>query len=165
MNKGRSVKPIYHKFALTSLHVKHFLPALFIGLFISACTKESPPITGGTPPPPPVENPYAGDYYGLFYEHVAGVDSNGVYKSDTSYSYTVTVLSAGADKITIHGQTDLESIVVDSSGYFEFNDYNRNIEGHFVNDSLYIFSDAISGTYSPPQWYNNTQLSFNGKKQ
>jgi hypothetical protein len=62
-------------------------------------------------------------------------------------------------------QTEVEAIDVDSTGHFELNDYNRNIEGQFIKDSLYIFSDAISGTYSPPQWYNNTQMSFNGKKQ
>ena len=145
--------------------MKQLLLLLSLAFFFSACSKEPSPITGGNPGPIPAENGYAGAYYGLFYMHVAGVDSNGVYKYDTSYSYTVTVLDAGANKITIHGQTEVEAIDVDSTGHFELNDYNRNIEGQFIKDSLYIFSDAISGTYSPPQWYNNTQMSFNGKKQ
>ena len=138
---------------------------LLPALLLASCKKETAPPYVTPPPPPPVSgNEYAGDYDGIFYQHVAGVDSNGVYKSDTTYSYTVTIIDAGPDMITIHGETDITAIPVDSFGHFEFNDFNRNIEGDFVGDSLHIFSDATGGSYEPPQWYSNTQLKFDGEK-
>ena len=138
------------------------LPFCFVVLMV-ACKKD--PIKPGTTSiDTTVVSPYPGTYDGLVNIHVAGVDSNGVYKSDTSYAYSVTVEYAGENKITIHGQTTLESIPVDDTGHFEFHDFNRNIEGDFKEDSLYIFSDAISGTYNFPQFYVNEQMSFAGEK-
>jgi len=144
--------------------MKNLLLPFCLILSLAACNKDEDPFNG-VPNPTTAGITYAGVYVGLFNEHIAGVDSNGVYKIDTSYEYTVTVLDAGGDKITIHGETEVDAIEVNDSGYFEFHDFNRNIEGQFDGDSLHIFSDATAGTYEPPQFYSNTQLSFDGKKQ
>ena len=145
--------------------MKNLLLAACIIVLLSSCKKDDPPVISGNSTPPPAASKYGGEYFGIFYEHVAGVDSTGVFKHDTTYAYTVTIEDVGANQINIHGQTDINAIDVDSTGHFEFNDYNRNIEGNFIDDSLYIYSDAISGSYDPPQWYLNTQLSFKGEKQ
>ena len=144
--------------------MKNLLPALLIITLFSACKKDTmPPPGGSSHTVTPVD--YSGSYLGLFYKHVAGVDSNGVYKYDTTYAYTVTITQEGLNTIGIHGETEVASIEVNDTGYFELKAFNRNIEGHFDGDSLHIFSDAIGGSYDPPQWYSNTQMKFDGKKQ
>ncbi|MBA2422410.1 MAG: hypothetical protein H0V61_04220 [Chitinophagales bacterium] len=145
--------------------MKNLFVLTLLFAFTTACKKEVPvPIPSGNTSVSVVEG-YAGTYNGLVILDVSGVDSTGVYKYDTSYAYSVTVLDAGENKITIQGETAVESIEVNDSGHFEFQDYNRNIEGDFRNDSLYLFSGAISGSYEPPPFYQNTKMSFAGLKE
>lgn len=140
------------------------LPFLFFSLLLAfaSCKKDTPPIV--VPPPTPEDTiKYAGTYDGWVNKHSAGVNDIGVYKIDTAYAYSVTITDEGVGLISIHG-SDAPAIAVDSAGYFTFNEFNHNIEGNFKGDSLYLFTEAISGSYDPPQFYDNTQMTFAGKK-
>ncbi len=140
------------------------LAILFVGFLsmLAACEKNTPPVI--VPPPVPEDTvTYAGTYDGWVNKHSAGVNAIGVYKIDTAYAYSVTISDEGIGLISIHG-SDAPSIAVDSNGYFKFNEFNHNIEGNFIRDSLYLFTEAISGSYDPPQFYDNTQMNFAGKK-
>lgn len=129
---------------------------------LASCKKDTPP-TVIIPPPPEDTIKYAGTYEGWVEKHSAGVDSGGVYKVDTAYTYAITISDEGIGFINIHGG-DAPPIAVDSTGFFAFNEFNHNIEGNFKGDSLYLFTEAISGSYDPPQFYDNTQMNFAGKK-
>ncbi|MBA2407835.1 MAG: hypothetical protein H0V65_07575 [Chitinophagales bacterium] len=146
--------------------MRNLFALIFLFGFTTACKKDAPvPIPSSGNPATDSAAHYGGTYNGMVTLDVSGVDSTGVYKYDTSYAYSVIVIDAGENKITIHGETEIEAVEVNDTGYFEFNDYNRNIEGDFRNDSLYLFSGAISGSYEPPQFYSNTKMSFAGLKQ
>lgn len=114
----------------------------------------------------PVEDTakYEGTYVGWLHKHSAGVDSFGVYKTDTGYTYSIDISEKLIGFISIHGADNAKDIPVNDSGYFAFNEFNHNIEGNFKGDSLYLFTEAISGSFDPPQFYDNTQISFAGKK-
>lgn len=132
--------------------------------FIIACSKTELPTPYAIPQYD--TNKYGGVYVGQYYESDNGVDSNGVFKSDTSYSYSLTIQDAGTNKIIIvHGPIVLPTIEVDSTDHFSFVDYNRNITGYFSNDSLYVSSKSLNGSYNYPQWFVIQQLVFKGKKQ
>lgn len=140
---------------------------LFTGIFlvIAACNKNSnplPPITT----PPSYTNKYAGTYFGIYSESSNGVDSNGVFKNDTSYNLMLKLSDGGNYTFNINkGPLVISSIAVDSTGHFAIVDFNRNIYGHFINDSLYISSKALNGSYNYPQWFVIQELGFAGKKQ
>ena len=145
--------------------MKNLLFAFCLIFSLASCNDEIlPPGTDTEVPEDTSAASYSGEYAGLVSLSISAVDSTGVWKTDTSYAYTVKVEYAGTDKITIHGQTDLEAIPVDDEGHFEFHDYSRDIEGFFIDDSLYIYSDAISGSYDPPQFYTNEKMTFIGEK-
>ncbi|MEP7128423.1 MAG: hypothetical protein ABI729_06130, partial [Chitinophagales bacterium] len=78
-------------------------------------------------------------------------------------NYSVTITDETIGFIDIHG-SDAPPILVDSNGVFALNEFNHNIVGNFNGDSLYLFTEAISGSYDPPQFYDNTQMNFAGKK-
>lgn len=131
--------------------------------FLSACEKDTPP-PYVDPDPDPIDTiDFAGTYEGWVEKHSAGVDSFGVYKNDTAFFYSVKIVSEGFRLISIAG-SDSPPIPVDSNGFFAFNEFNHNIDGNFKGDSLYLFTEAISGSYEPPQFYDNTQMKFAGKK-
>lgn len=144
--------------------MKSQLPLFFFGILLglTSCKKEVPPIINNTTPPEDTLK-YAGIYDGWVEKHSAGVDADGVYKIDTAYVYTVTISDVGIGYISIHG-SEIPSIAIDPLGNFSLNEYNHNIEGHFNGDSLYLYTEAISGSYDPPQFYDNTQINFSGKK-
>ncbi len=143
-----------------------FLAASLL-LLAGACNKNSElaPVYNGHP----YVNAYAGTYNGLYEEQNNGVDSNGVFKHDTSYSYSLKIIDGGNYTITInHGPIFITAIPVDSNGNFYFQDYNHNINGYFTADSLIISSDALNGYYDPNfsgDWFVIQKLSFKGKKQ
>jgi hypothetical protein len=133
--------------------MKHILLCIAIAqlFFISACKKNGPePYT------------YVGTYFGVYTDESNGVDSNGVFKTDTSYTYEVVIEDGGNNAISLN--KTLPPIPVDSAGYFSFVEFNRTIEGHFVNDSLYLVSKTLNGSDVFPQWFVIQQLSFVGKK-
>jgi hypothetical protein len=138
-------------------------------LTFAGCNKNSDgpdPISN----PNPYTNSYAGTYNGLYSESNNGVDTTGVFKIDTSYTYSLKIEDAGNHYISIlHGPVTIPSIPVDSTGNFYFEDYNHNIYGYFTSDSLYITSDALNGyfdtiTYTT-SWFVIQKLSFAGKKE
>ena len=143
--------------------------AVSVLFFVAACNKKD---NGPLPVynPDPYVNKYAGTYDGAYTAENNGVDSNGVFKIDTTYAYTLKVLDAGEHKITIsHGPVNIYDIEVDSIGDFYFEDYNHNINGHFSTDSMFIYSDALNGYYDTigfsGSWFVIQKLSFKGKKQ
>ncbi len=147
------------------MKISYLITVACLAIIFFACNKNStgPLAVINTDP---YLNKYAGTYTGLFEEINNGVDSDGVFKNDTSYNYTLKIADGGSYSITIdHGPVVISSIPVDSLGNFSFVDYNRNIDGHFVNDSCYIYSKALNGTYTYPQWFVIQQLSFTGKKE
>ena|SRR5438105_4000451 len=132
--------------------------------FLIACNKSelAPPHTN----PYVITSKYAGTYSGQYFESDNGVDSNGVFKHDTTYTYLLKVEDAGNNNVIItHGPIILPTVHVDSVDHFSFVDYNHNIDGHFAGDSLYLYSKALNGTYNYPQWFVIQKLSFNGKRQ
>jgi len=136
-------------------------------IFMMACNKSNLPA-------PVISHNYntdkfAGVYSGLYYQSDNGVDSNGVFKSDTSYAYSLKVEDVGNNQIVIlHGPIVLPTITLDSSDHFSFADFNHNISGYFVHDSLYLSSDALNGAYDSlyfiGSWFVIQKLSFAGKR-
>jgi len=146
--------------------------AIIIGitlfLFIMACNKDNLPAPMTSPNSN--TNRFAGTYTGQYYESDNGVDSNGVFKSDTAFAYSLKVEDVGTNQIVItHGPIILPTITVDSSNHFSFEDYNHNIGGYFVNDSLYLSSSSLNGYYDSVyfvgDWFVIQKLSFKGKKE
>ncbi|MCS6917951.1 MAG: hypothetical protein NZM08_09765 [Chitinophagales bacterium] len=136
---------------------------LTLALF-TACEDERPVIPP-TNDDPDLVNKYAGTYEGLFQIKKNGVDEEGVFKWDSSYAYTVTVLDAGNDLVTIvKGPLSLNDIWVDSLGYFTAASGSYKLEGRFVSDSLYINHKSLSGSHTPPYWFVITDISFSGRK-
>lgn len=142
--------------------MRNYLLGICLLLVVASCEKETPPIIGPGPEPEDTIK-FAGTYEGWVEKHSAGVDSFGVYKNDTAFTYSVKIVDEGIGLISIAG-SDAPPIPVDSNKKFAFNEFNHNIEGHFSGDSLYLFTEAISGSYEPPQFYDNTQMKFSGKK-
>ncbi len=131
-------------------------------LFVAACETERPVL-----PEPELTgvNKYAGIYNGLYREKNNGVNELGVYKSDTSYVLTISVLSAGASSIHIEkGPIVVEAIEVDSAGAFVAYYENYELVGRFTNDSLYVRSKSLSGSAVPPYWFNITEITFAGRR-
>ncbi len=143
--------------------MKYQLLVFCLFAILTSCEKDTPPPYVGPDPDPVDTIDFAGTYDGWVEKHSAGVDSLGVYKNDTSFFYSVKIISEGYRLISIAG-SDAPQIPVDSNGFFAFNEFNHNIDGHFIGDSLYLFTEAISGSYDPPQFYDNTQMKFAGKK-
>ena len=140
--------------------MKQYLPILLAFIWFAACKDDQPPtvINGNSS--------YGGSYKGMLYQHISGVDSNGVYKSDSSFEYIVDVLTVDDNtvEITLVNNSPGVTVDIDASGYFEFKDFNRTIDGNFDGDSIHLNSDATSGSYEPPQFYINTKLEFDGEK-
>src|SRR5690349_15216855 len=120
------------------VYMKQTLPILFILgclAFLSCNNTDLPPAVVTNP----IVNPYAGTFTGLFKEEYNGVDSNGVFKSSDSSQYTVEVLDAGTNMITI------------SKGDFLFDHMPVDSTGYFSTDSPYVSTDSleysISGQY------------------
>ena len=138
--------------------------AFFFIVIMTSCGDDPvpPPISN----PDPYLNPYSGSYDGLFSETNNGVDSAGTFKDDTSYFYSMVIKDAGNYTISIEkGSIILPSIMVDTAtGYFITDYEGREIDGHFIGDSVYIRSKTLNGSYEPPQWFVIQELSFAGKK-
>jgi len=151
--------------------MKQILPILFIlaCLFFVSCNSNDLPPAVVTDP---IVNPYAGTFTGLFKEEYNGVDSTGVFKNSDSSTYTVEVLDAGTDMITISkGDFIFDHMPVDSSGYFSTDSpyvstdsLDYSISGQYRNDSLYIYYKALNGSYNYPVWFVIIQFTFKGKK-
>ncbi len=110
-------------------------------------------------------NKYAGIYNGLYREKNNGVNESGIYKTDTSYVLTLSVLSAGASSIHIQkGPIVVKEIEVDSAGTFVANYENYELVGRFTNDSLYVRSKSLSGSAVPPYWLNIREITFAGRR-
>jgi len=136
-------------------------------MVIIACNKNelAPPTPGDGIPPDPFANKYEGTYDGIYEETNNGVDTSGVFKKDTSYTFTVKIGDAGNQDIYIHGLEDIGSIAIDPYGNFAFEDFNRTIEGNFTGDSLFLHTKKLSGTYTYPQYFVIQTLDFRGAKQ
>jgi hypothetical protein len=140
--------------------MKHILLFTAVALLfsIAACKKESIP--------EPYKNIYVGTYSGVYSQANNGVDSDGVFKSDTSFTYQLEIEDGGDYTVSIvKGPVSVPAIPIDSTGHFTFVDFNRTIDGYFVNDSLYLTSKALRGDFDYPQWFLIQQLDFAGKKQ
>jgi hypothetical protein len=127
-------------------------------------------------PPVVVENeyvnPFAGTYRGLFFEAYSGVDSNGVFKNEDSFQYDMIIGDAGNREIMIQkGPFVFDNLPVDTFGFFttdspyvSLDSLGYSVNGHFVNDSLYIEYKAINGGYNYPQWFTIVQFTFRGRR-
>lgn len=108
---------------------------------------------------------YAGIYEGLYRVRKNGVDENGVFKSDTSYVYSISVRDSGPNTIVIEkGPFNLYDIVVDSADRFAVDSSSFQFEGWFSADSIYLRHKSLSGSQTPPYWFTNTEISFSGRK-
>src|ERR1043165_2386876 len=149
--------------------MKNSLLLLSVALFLFTIGCNKSELT--SPPAPTVHNviTLSGTYNGLFYESNNGVDSNGVFKNDTSYAYSLNVQELGNNQVVItHGPVTLPQVTLDATNHFSFEDFNHDINGYFVNDSLYLSSNSLNGNwdtiYFVGDWFVIQKLSFAGKK-
>ena len=140
-------------------------------MIFAACNKNSNSLAPVNNPSPYL-NYYPGTYFGEYRESRNGVDSNGVFKNDTSYNMMLKLTDGGNYAFTINkGPLIISSIPVDSSGHFVYIDSanHHNITGYFINDSLYLFSNSLHGAYDSVtfvgSWFLIVRLSFKGKKE
>jgi hypothetical protein len=139
--------------------MKHILLFIAVALLFSigACKKDALV---------PYQNKYTGSYSGKFTEENSGVDSAGVFKDSTTYDLKLDVVDGSNYRITIvKGDLNLPAVPVDDTGHFTFEESNLTVTGYFVNDSLYLSSKALRGTYDYPQSFLIQQLNFAGKRE
>lgn len=152
-------------------------------LIVVACNKNNDlePVNNFTP----YQNLYAGTYFGVFSDTSNGVDSNGIFKLDTTYSIMLVLTDGGIEKKGVShpsvfdpiyssnsrytfsinkGPFSINSVPIDSDGKFEFVTKKRNFSGQFVNDSLFINYKGLNGSYNYPQWFVIQKLAFKGVK-
>ncbi len=136
--------------------MKNIILAFLLGITLYSCKKNSLPFdpgqigtgeTGGGNDSSGtiLIHDYEGGYHGIVHEKGVIAYSQPFIKYDTTYEYTISVLSAGINLINIQGTENIDSIIVDDSGHFAFQDFHRTIAGRFTDgdDSLYMNTDAI----------------------